>query len=70
LRAIKEITTSCSASKGKLEFLYLDLSDLVVVKRCALLFLARESRLDILYNNAGVMGTPKEQKTAQVFPFL
>lgn len=63
LNAIKEIT---APAKGRLEFLSLDLSDLTSIKKSAEEFMAQESQLDILWNNAGVMGTPKDQKTTQV----
>jgi retinol dehydrogenase-12 len=66
LNAIKEITALHPSAKGRLEFLSLDLADLTSVKKSAEEFMARESRLDVLWNNAGVMGTPKDQKTAQV----
>ena len=53
------------ASEGKLEFLKLDLADLSTIKVSAEEFLAREKRLDVLWNNAGVMVPPKGSKTAQ-----
>jgi len=43
------------------EQLTLDLSDLVSVRRAAEQFLAEHDRLDLLINNAGVMGTPYRQ---------
>ncbi|KAJ7261975.1 hypothetical protein C8J57DRAFT_1071513 [Mycena rebaudengoi] len=46
-------------------FLHLDLADLTSVQRAASAFLAAESRLDILYNNGGVMATPPQLVTAQ-----
>ncbi|KAJ7083875.1 NAD(P)-binding protein [Mycena epipterygia] len=46
-------------------FLQLDLADLVSVRRAATEFLAQESRLDILFNNGGVMIPPLEKLTAQ-----
>jgi NAD(P)-dependent dehydrogenase (short-subunit alcohol dehydrogenase family) len=63
--AIKEIQDAFPASKGQLEYLYLDLSDLSTIKRSAQDFLGREHRLDILWNNAGVMIPPQGSKTAQ-----
>ncbi|HWE66148.1 MAG TPA: oxidoreductase [Acidimicrobiales bacterium] len=47
--------------RSSLELLELDLSDLVSVRRAAGQFLAEHARLDLLINNAGVMGTPYRQ---------
>jgi protochlorophyllide reductase len=44
-----------------LEVLALDLSDLVSVRRAAAQFSSEHARLDLLINNAGVMGTPYRQ---------
>ncbi|KAF7362977.1 Short-chain dehydrogenase/reductase family protein [Mycena venus] len=46
-------------------FLQLDLADLPSVRAAAETFLSHESRLDILFNNAGVMMCPTDQLTAQ-----
>ena len=47
--------------QSSIELLALDLSDLVSVRRAAEQFLAEHARLDLLINNAGVMGTPYRQ---------
>jgi protochlorophyllide reductase len=47
--------------RSSIELLTLDLSDLVSVRRSAEQFLAAHARLDLLINNAGVMGTPYRQ---------
>ncbi len=47
--------------RSSLELLHLDLADLVSVRRAADEVLARHARLDIVVNNAGVMGTPYRQ---------
>jgi NAD(P)-dependent dehydrogenase (short-subunit alcohol dehydrogenase family) len=47
--------------RSSMEILPLDLSDLVSVRRAAEQFLAEHARLDLLINNAGVMGTPYRQ---------
>ncbi|KAJ7074546.1 NAD(P)-binding protein [Mycena amicta] len=54
-----------SEAKGKLVFLELDLSDLRSVRKAAEEFLEKEGRLDVLFNNAGVMIPPTDQLTAQ-----
>ena len=47
--------------RSSIEILALDLADLVAVRRAAEQFLAAHARLDLLINNAGVMGTPYRQ---------
>jgi protochlorophyllide reductase len=47
--------------RSSIELLPLDLADLVDVRRAAEKFQAEHARLDILINNAGVMGTPYRQ---------
>ncbi|KFZ24489.1 hypothetical protein V502_01024 [Pseudogymnoascus sp. VKM F-4520 (FW-2644)] len=62
IAAIKEQNPS---SNGDLVFLHLDLNDLTTIKKSADEFLAKEHRLDILWNNAGVMVPPQGSTTAQ-----
>ncbi|GIZ49335.1 hypothetical protein CKM354_001236700 [Cercospora kikuchii] len=52
-------------STGKLVFLKLVLDDLTTIKSSAEEFLSKESRLDVLFNNAGVMIPPTGSKTKQ-----
>ena len=47
--------------RSSLELLHLDLADLVSVRRAAAAVQAEHARLDLLVNNAGVMGTPYRQ---------
>ncbi|KAE9375269.1 putative oxidoreductase,short chain dehydrogenase [Stipitochalara longipes BDJ] len=69
--AIKTITASSSSLKtnGHLKFLHLDLNDLLSVKSAAATFASQETKLDVLWNNAGQ--GPKSvkpgQKTVQGF---
>lgn len=63
--AISKIKAAHPSSKGRLEFLSVDLQDLTTIKPAAEAFLAKESRLDVLTNNAGVMTPPKGSKAAQ-----
>lgn len=57
-RAIEDIQKACPASKGSLLFIACDLADLPNVKVAADAFVSRETRLDVLFNNAGVMVEP------------
>jgi retinol dehydrogenase 12 len=64
-KAISEIKANAPKSTGELIFLRLDLGDLTTIKRSAEEFLSKEDRLDVLWNNAGVMTPPQGSKTAQ-----
>lgn len=55
---IDNIKSAYPASKGKLDSLALDLNDLSTVPTCASTFLSKESRLDVLFNNAGIAHVP------------
>ncbi|KAJ0425975.1 NAD(P)-binding protein [Aspergillus carlsbadensis] len=57
ITAIKN-SAECAGSRGTLRFLLLDLSDLGSLKASAQEVLRRETRLDILIHNAGVMRPP------------
>ena len=63
--AINEMKGSHPNSKGRLEFLQVDLADLTTIKPAVEDFKKREQRLDVLTLNAGVMGPPKGSKSAQ-----
>ena len=65
--AITQIKTRFSKSLGRLEFLCVDLSDLSTVKPGVEAFLAREQRLDVLVNNAGVHPMPASVYVPFVF---
>lgn len=54
LDAIEGIKAAHPESTGRLMFLHLDLSDLTTIKSSADAYLAAESRLDVLWLNAGV----------------
>jgi len=64
-QAMEEIRANFPASKGELVYLHLDLEDLSTIKASAEEFLGKEDRLDVLWNNAGVMNTPAGSKTKQ-----
>ena len=63
--AIKEIQSAHPNSRGTLIYLHLDLNDLTTIKASATEFMSKEQRLDIIWNNAGVMVPPAGSKTAQ-----
>lgn len=65
-KAISTLQKEVYDSSGRLEFLQLDLADLPTVPKSAADFMSRESRLDVLVNNAGVMTPPAGSKTSQV----
>lgn len=62
---MKEIKAAYPNSTGQMIFLPLVLDDLTTIKASADEFLAQETRLDVLYNNAGVMVPPQGSKTVQ-----
>ncbi|TVY41840.1 putative oxidoreductase [Lachnellula occidentalis] len=64
-RAIESIKTNFPSSKGQLVYLHLDLDDLTTIKASAEEFLGKEDKLDVLWNNAGVMVPPQGSKTKQ-----
>ncbi|PVI03020.1 putative steroid dehydrogenase [Periconia macrospinosa] len=63
--AIKRIKSRSTASSGEILFLFLSLEDLSTIRPAAESFLSRESRLDILFNNAGVSNPPVGSLSAQ-----
>ena len=67
LEAIRNIKASTAgvSSLGVLKYIHLDLADLSSIPASAAAFHAAETRLDVLFNNAGVASVPLERKTAQ-----
>lgn len=64
-KAIEQIKTSNKDSTGGLAFLELDVSDLSKHKKAAETFLSKETRLDVLFNNAAVSLPPAGTVSAQ-----
>ena len=64
-QSIERTKSKFPQSTGHLEFLMLDLNDLTTIKASVDSFCSRESRLDVLVNNAGVMFPPAGSKTKQ-----
>lgn len=65
--AIADIRAGAPSSRGELVFLPISLDDLASVKQAASTFLLKETRLDALWHNAGVMFPPLGSKTKQGF---
>ncbi|KAI1127335.1 retinol dehydrogenase 12 [Nemania abortiva] len=63
--AISQLRSIYRNSTGDLIYLHLDLCDLHSVRESARDFLSKETKLHILFNNAGVMLPPKGSKTVQ-----
>ncbi|KAJ4178350.1 short-chain alcohol dehydrogenase [Fusarium falciforme] len=63
--AIETIKQQHPSSSGVLKLLKLDLADLTTIGTSAKQFLGAETRLDLLFNNAGVMTPPEGSKTKQ-----
>lgn len=63
--ALANIRAASPNSTGHLAFLELDLANLSTIKPAVETFLASNSRLDVLVNNAGVMIPPKGSLDAQ-----
>lgn len=65
--AIKGIREAHATSNGGIDFLELDLADLATIKPAVEDFLKKESRLDVLTLNAGVMFPPIGSLSAQKY---
>ncbi|KUL84777.1 hypothetical protein ZTR_07274 [Talaromyces verruculosus] len=63
--AIKSVVATDPSGAARLKFLHLDLNDLDIVRSAAKTFSEQESRLDVLWNNAGVGAVPVGSKTKQ-----
>lgn len=57
--AIANIKASCPSSDGEIIFLQINLDDSTTIKPAVKKFTAAESRLDFLFNNAGVSNPPQ-----------
>jgi retinol dehydrogenase-12 len=64
-KAIEVIRKSSPNSSGELVFLRLDLANLATIRASAEQFISKETKLDVLFNNAGVWITPQGSKTEQ-----
>ncbi|RDW86986.1 uncharacterized protein DSM5745_03628 [Aspergillus mulundensis] len=62
---IADLKSRFPTSKGKLDSIPLNLSDLSTIKASAAEFLSKESQLHVLFNNAGVMFPPAGSTTNQ-----
>jgi retinol dehydrogenase 12 len=65
--AIPALKVACPHSQGRLEFPPLDLANPPTISKSAAEFTSKETRLDVLTNNTGVMVPPAGSTTAQGF---
>ncbi|KAI5357002.1 putative short-chain dehydrogenase/reductase SDR, NAD(P)-binding domain superfamily [Septoria linicola] len=65
LDTISKLRSTYPAATGRLESIIVDFNDLATIKPATEEFLAKENRLDVLWNNAGIMIPLKGSKTAQ-----
>jgi NAD(P)-dependent dehydrogenase (short-subunit alcohol dehydrogenase family) len=67
--AIEKITSTepGPTNPGQLEFLFIDLNDLTTIKPAVQEFKSKETRLDVLWNNAGVSQMPSTELSKQGF---
>ena len=64
-KTISDIRSRAPNSKGSLSTIIIDFDDLDTIKPAVERFLAQETHLDVLFNNAGVMIPPDGTKTKQ-----
>jgi NAD(P)-dependent dehydrogenase (short-subunit alcohol dehydrogenase family) len=64
-RAMEEIKANFPFSKGKMILIQMDLADLSTIKESAQQILDQESKIHVLFNNAGVFMPPGHPKSAQ-----
>jgi retinol dehydrogenase 12 len=64
-KAVEAIKKTAPNSSGELVFLRLDLANLATIRASAEEFISKETKLDVLFNNAGVWITPQGSKTEQ-----
>lgn len=64
-KAIKDLKATAPADAGVLEFLHVDMSDLEAVSAAAEEFKSKETKLDVLFQNAGVSMSASGSKSKQ-----
>ncbi|CEO60955.1 hypothetical protein PMG11_05394 [Penicillium brasilianum] len=65
LQAIADIKNASPNSEGEIVFLALKLDNLTTIKPAVEKFISAESRLDVLFNNAGVSNPPRGSVSSQ-----
>lgn len=63
--AIENVTVHPSKTPGVLKSLHVDLGDLTTISKAVSTFLEQETRLDVLWNNAGIAHVPTGSTSAQ-----
>lgn len=67
IRSIKEIV---SRRGGDIKYIPVDFQDLTTIKPAVATFAAQESKIDVLWNNAGIAGAPAGTKTKQNYELV
>lgn len=66
-KAVQDIQASVGERDGQIDYIILNLDDLASIKESAETFMAKESKLDVLWNNAGVAQPPVGALSKQGF---
>jgi len=69
LKTRDDVNKAVSDFTGDLVFLHIDLPDLSIIKASAEKSLSKESKLHVIFNNAGVMNLHPGSKTVQNYEF-
>ncbi|CZR60066.1 related to light induced alcohol dehydrogenase Bli-4 [Phialocephala subalpina] len=70
LEAIKSIKFEFPNSSGDVKYIHLDLSDMTTIKPAVEAFAKQESKLDVLFNNAGIGAAPEGTETKQGYEVI
>ncbi|KAF8862052.1 NAD(P)-binding protein [Acephala macrosclerotiorum] len=70
IEAITSIKSEVPTSSGDVKYIHLDLTDLTTIKPAVEVFSKQETKLDVLFNNAGIGAAPEGAKTKQGYEVI